>query len=97
MPSRPDSSPKLASAVETEPVRGYTYDEGMNELLAHAHRMLYFFHIHNRRRLDRYDLNVPVACSTHFKFLFTLASGFRSRPTFLYLDIATHDLTRIDS
>jgi len=67
-----------------------------NEPLAHAYRMLYFFHIHNRRRVDRYDLNVSVAGSTHFKFLFTLASGFRSRPIFLYLDVATHDLTQID-
>lgn len=31
-------------------------------------RMLYFFHIHNRHRPDRYDLNVPGPGSTHFKF-----------------------------
>jgi len=56
-----------------------------NEPLAHAYRMLYFFHIHNRRRVDRYDLNVSVAGSTHFKFLFTLGVGFPFPPYFSVL------------
>lgn len=56
MPSRPGSRLKLANAVETGPVRGYTYDEGREKTLFSArssHVVLFFFHIHSRRRLDR--------------------------------------------
>jgi hypothetical protein len=94
---RQDGVPGPSGQTQQKPNRiGVTHmTRGKKVSLAHTNRMLYFFFcIHNRRRLDRYDLtlNVPGPGSAHFKF--TLVSGLRSRAAFLHLDVAMYDLTK---